>query len=49
VELGLSRFPVLHANAQFTAEGYFEACVGSGTFIARSTGIGNVHWTAGFN
>lgn len=36
VELGLSRFPVLHAYAQLTAEGYFEACVGSGTFIARS-------------
>jgi GntR family transcriptional regulator / MocR family aminotransferase len=36
VELGLSRFPVLHAYAQLAAEGYFEASTGSGTFIARS-------------
>ena len=35
-ELGISRFPVLHAYAQLTAEGYFETRVGSGTFIARS-------------
>jgi GntR family transcriptional regulator/MocR family aminotransferase len=35
-ELGLSRFPVLHAYAQLTAEWYFETRIGSGTLIAHS-------------
>lgn len=35
-ELGISRIPVLNAYAQLLAEGYFEARVGSGTFVSRS-------------
>src|ERR1700739_2431140 len=35
-EIGVSRFPVLHAYAQLLAEGYFESHVGSGTFIAAT-------------
>jgi GntR family transcriptional regulator/MocR family aminotransferase len=35
-ELGVSRLPVLNAYAQLLAEGYFEARVGTGTFVARS-------------
>jgi GntR family transcriptional regulator / MocR family aminotransferase len=35
-ELGISRLPVLTAYAQLLAEGYFEARIGSGTFISRS-------------
>lgn len=35
IELGISRFPALHAYAQLIAEGYFETRVGSGTFVAR--------------
>jgi GntR family transcriptional regulator/MocR family aminotransferase len=35
-ELGISRIPVLTAFEQLLAEGYFEARVGSGTFVARS-------------
>ncbi|HJZ75372.1 MAG TPA: PLP-dependent aminotransferase family protein [Vicinamibacterales bacterium] len=34
--LRVSRFPVLNAYAQLIAEGYFEARVGTGTFVARS-------------
>ena len=34
--LGISRFPVLDAYSQLTAEGYFESRVGAGTFIAAS-------------
>src|SRR5579859_4976688 len=33
-EIKISRFPVLHAYAQLTAEGYFESQIGSGTFIS---------------
>jgi GntR family transcriptional regulator/MocR family aminotransferase len=36
IELGISRFPALHAYAQLIAEGYFETRVGSGTFVARN-------------
>lgn len=32
----ISRFPVLHAYAQLSAEGYFETRTGSGTFVASS-------------
>lgn len=35
-ELGISRIPVLTAYAQLLAEGYFEARVGSGTFVSAS-------------
>jgi GntR family transcriptional regulator / MocR family aminotransferase len=35
-ELGISRIPVLTAYAQLLAEGYFEAHVGSGTFVSSS-------------
>ena len=35
-EMGVSRFPVLHAYAQLQAEGYFESQVGSGTFISAT-------------
>ena len=35
-ELGISRMPVLNAFEQLLAEGYFEARVGAGTFVARS-------------
>ena len=35
-EIQVSRFPVLHAYAQLTAEGYFESQVGSGTFISTT-------------
>jgi GntR family transcriptional regulator / MocR family aminotransferase len=34
--LGISRFPVLDAYSQLSAEGYFESRVGSGTFVAAS-------------
>jgi len=34
-ELGISRIPVLTAFEQLLAEGYFEARVGAGTFVAR--------------
>src|SRR5215475_7506512 len=33
--LGISRIPVLTAFEQLLAEGYFEARVGAGTFVAR--------------
>ena len=36
LELGISRFPVLDAYAQLSAEGYFESRVGAGTFVAAS-------------
>lgn len=32
----ISRFPVLHAYAQLSAEGYFETRTGAGTFVASS-------------
>lgn len=35
-ELGVSRFPVLNAFEQLVAEGYCEARVGAGTFVATS-------------
>ncbi len=35
-EIGVSRFPVLHAYAQLLAEGYFDSQAGSGTFISAS-------------
>src|SRR6202030_4615835 len=35
-EIRVSRFPVLHADAQLLAEGYLESRVGAGTVIARS-------------
>ncbi len=35
-ELGISRMPVLNAFEQLLAEGYFEARVGAGTFVASS-------------
>jgi GntR family transcriptional regulator/MocR family aminotransferase len=35
-ELGVSRMPVLQAFEQLLAEGYFEARVGAGTFVAVS-------------
>src|SRR5262245_49152307 len=35
-QLRVSRLPVLEAYAQLLAEGYFEARVGTGTFVARS-------------
>ena len=35
-ELGISRIPVLTAYAQLLAEGYFEARVGSGTFVCSA-------------
>jgi GntR family transcriptional regulator/MocR family aminotransferase len=35
-ELRISRIPVLNAYAQLLAEGYFEARVGSGTFVSNS-------------
>jgi GntR family transcriptional regulator/MocR family aminotransferase len=35
-ELGISRFPVLHAYAQLLAEGYFESRVGAGTVVSSS-------------
>ena len=35
-ELRISRIPVLNAYAQLLAEGYFEARVGSGTFVSSS-------------
>src|SRR5271163_580396 len=35
-ELGISRIPILTAYAQLMAEGYFETCVGSGTFVCRT-------------
>jgi GntR family transcriptional regulator/MocR family aminotransferase len=34
-DLGISRIPVLTAFEQLLAEGYFEARVGAGTFVAR--------------
>lgn len=34
--LGISRFPVLDAYSQLSAEGYFESRIGAGTFVARS-------------
>jgi GntR family transcriptional regulator / MocR family aminotransferase len=36
IELQVSRFPVLHAYGQLTAEGYLESRVGSGTYISSS-------------
>lgn len=36
-EIGVSRNTVLHAYAQLQAEGYVEARVGSGTFVAATT------------
>ncbi len=36
--LGISRFPVLDAYSQLSAEGYFESRVGAGTFVAASLG-----------
>ena len=36
LELGVSRFPVLDAYSQLSAEGYFESRVGAGTFVAAS-------------
>jgi GntR family transcriptional regulator / MocR family aminotransferase len=35
-DLDISRLPILTAYAQLLAEGYFEARIGSGTFVARS-------------
>jgi GntR family transcriptional regulator/MocR family aminotransferase len=35
-ELGISRLPVIDAFEQLLAEGYFEARVGVGTFVARA-------------
>ena len=35
-ELGISRFPVLHAYNQLFAEGYFESRLGSGTIVSQS-------------
>src|SRR6202011_1460648 len=35
-ELKISRIPVLTAYAQLLAEGYFEARVGSGTFVCST-------------
>jgi GntR family transcriptional regulator / MocR family aminotransferase len=35
-ELGVSRFPVLNAYAQLSAEGYFESRVGAGTVVPSS-------------
>src|SRR5580704_443022 len=35
-ELGISRFPVLHAYHQLFAEGYFESRLGSGTIVSES-------------
>jgi GntR family transcriptional regulator/MocR family aminotransferase len=35
-ELGISRIPILTAYAQLLAEGYFEARVGSGTFVCST-------------
>lgn len=35
-ELRISRIPVLNAYSQLLAEGYFEARIGSGTFVSRS-------------
>lgn len=37
--LGISRFPVLDAYSQLSAEGYFESRVGAGTFVADSLRI----------
>ncbi|HUA98172.1 MAG TPA: PLP-dependent aminotransferase family protein [Terracidiphilus sp.] len=34
--LGVSRYPVLDAYSQLSAEGYFESRVGAGTFVAAS-------------
>jgi GntR family transcriptional regulator / MocR family aminotransferase len=34
--LGISRFPVLDAYAQLTAEGFFESRIGSGTYVSTS-------------
>lgn len=36
LELRVSRMPVLNAYAQLLAEGYFEARIGSGTFVSGS-------------
>lgn len=36
LDLGISRFPVLDAYSQLSAEGYFESRVGAGTFVAAS-------------
>ncbi|KAA6460986.1 PLP-dependent aminotransferase family protein [Acidobacteria bacterium AB60] len=36
LDIRVSRFPVLHAYAQLTAEGYFESQTGSGTFISST-------------
>jgi len=36
VEIGVSRFPVVNAYAQLSAEGYFESRVGAGTVVSRS-------------
>ena len=36
--LGISRFPILDAYSQLSAEGYFESHVGAGTFVASSFG-----------
>src|SRR5271170_5603813 len=35
-EIGVSRFPVLNAYAQLSAEGYFESHIGAGTVVSRS-------------
>lgn len=35
-ELGISRIPVLNGYSQLLAEGYFEARLGSGTFVSSS-------------
>jgi GntR family transcriptional regulator/MocR family aminotransferase len=37
-ELGISRIPVLTAYSQLLAEGYFEARLGSGTFVSTALG-----------
>jgi GntR family transcriptional regulator/MocR family aminotransferase len=34
-DLVISRTPILHAIEQLKAEGYLEACIGSGTYVAR--------------
>src|SRR5262249_11100486 len=36
LELQVSRIPVLNAYSQLLAEGYFQAHMGSGTFVSRS-------------
>jgi GntR family transcriptional regulator/MocR family aminotransferase len=36
IEIGVSRFPVLHAYEQLLVEGYFESRVGSGTYISAT-------------